>query len=305
MTLCNLTLGTKVQDFQMVIAIPTFILGFLANSAVLVLFCRQWRNCSDMMVYLANIVLADSTALVSLPFRMYSYRKSWPFSRGSCQVLISTYFVNTYVSIFTTMAISVVRFVAIKFPFKARAVMSPLKALMVCVLTWVVPCSLSAVFHDVAANSTMRCFQKDSDRPLPLSFILVLDVVGFLLPLIVMTFCSVNVIRTLVKKDMSKNHPERKQSVRIIAANLAVFIVCFSPVHFGYMLKFLSETYWSHDCGRLQFAHSFVHVASSLASTNCFLDSFSYYFLATSSWGTLREACCGTQQRERQHSTVI
>lgn len=154
--------------------------------------------------------------------------------------------------------------------------------------------------------TTTRCFQKNSEQPLPLSFIVVLVLVGYLLPLLIMTFCSVKVIRTLVRRDVcGSSHPERKQSVRIIAANMAVFVVCFSPVHFGYLLKFLNETHWPWDCGRLQFSHSLVHVGSSLASTNCFLDSFSYYFLATSSWGTLREACCGTQHKDREQSAVI
>ena len=303
MTICNVTIPREVQVFQMVTAVPTFILGVLANSTLLVLFCRQRKNCSDMMVYLANIALADSTALVSLPFRMYSYSNHWPFSVSSCLVFVSTYFVNMYVSIFTTVAISVVRFVAVKYPFKARAVKSPWKALVVCVGIWVVIGSLSAMFHSVDApeanGSNFRCFQKNSERPLPLSFILTLDMVGYLLPFVVITYCTCNVIRRLSRRIDSSSSAKKNKAIHIIAANLAVFIVCFSPLHFGYLLKFLAETYWEHNCELQQFAHSFVHVANSLASTNCFLDAFSYYFLAKASWGTLREACCGTQRRER------
>lgn len=306
---CNLTIADGVRTFQMVTAVPTFVFGVFVNVAVLALFCRQWRNCSDMMVYLANISLADTTVLVSLPFRMYSYKNPWPFSVNSCLVFVSTYFVNMYVSIFTTMAISVMRFIAVKYPFKARAIMSPWKALVVCVSIWVVNGCLSARFHDVDypetnSSSDFMCFQKNSHRPLPLSFVLTLVLLGYLLPFVVIVFCSMTVIRTLSK--MTKVNPATKmsQSYHIIAANMAVFVVCFSPLHFGYLFKFLVETHWPQDCGLVQFAHSFVHVANSLASTNCFLDAFSYYFLAKGSWGTVKEACCGTQRREKR-STVI
>lgn len=309
MSPCNLTIASGVLKFQMVTAIPTFIFGVFVNVAVLVLFCRQWRNCSDMMVYLANISLADITVLVSLPFRMYSYKNPWPFSVNSCLVFVSTYFVNMYISIFTATAISVVRFIAVKYPFKARAVMSPWKALAVCASIWVVNGCLSARFHNVDypqsnSSSDFRCFQKNSHRPLPLSFILTLVLWGYLLPLVVIVFCSVTVIRILSRRTNSSVTPQRSQSVHIIAANMAVFVVCFSPLHFGYLFKYLVETHWQEDCGLQQFAHSFVHVANSLASTNCFLDAFSYYFLARGSWGTVKEAFCGTQCKER-HSTVI
>ncbi|XP_062412443.1 G-protein coupled receptor 35-like [Sardina pilchardus] len=311
-THCNLTIGEEVRVFQMVTAIPTFVLGVLVNSAVLVLFCRQWRNCSDMMVYLTNLALADSCVLVSLPFRMYSYQNPWPFSISSCLVFVSTYFVNMYVSIFTTVAISVVRYVAVKYPFRARAVMSPWIALVVCVSIWVYNASVSAAFHSVdkpKGNSSenlsgFKCFQKNSDQPLPLSFIVLLVGVGYALPFIIITFCSGAVIHTLSRKtDIDSDGTQKSKSVNIITANLAIFIVCFSPLHFGYLFKFLCETY-SDDCALLQFAHSFVHVASSLASTNCFLDAFSYYFLARGSWGTLKDAFCGTQHKERVNNVT-
>lgn len=310
MTLCNLTIGSGVVTFQMVTAIPTFIFGVMVNVAVLGLFCRQWRNCSDMMVYLTNISLADMTVLVSLPFRMYSYKNPWPFSVNSCLVFVSTYFVNMYVSIFTTVAISVVRFIAVKYPFRARAVMSPWKALAVCVSVWVVNGCLSAKFHyvdypSINSSSEFWCFQKNSHRPLPITFVLTLVLFGYLLPFIVILFCSVTVIHALSQRTDSNGVPRKSQSTRIIAANMAVFVVCFSPLHFGYLFKFLVETHWQESCGLQQFAHSFVHVANSLASTNCFLDAFSYYFLASGSWGTVKEAFCGGTQRRDRGSTII
>ncbi|XP_036378614.1 G-protein coupled receptor 55 [Megalops cyprinoides] len=298
MSNCSLNITAEVQIFQLVISIPTFILGLVGNVAVLaILCCRRGKTWSYMMVYIANMAFADCSALISLPFRMYSYQNPWPFPHDFCLLLVSTYYVNMYVSIFTATAISVVRYVAIKYPFKAKVIMSPRKALAVCVLIWVTVCSFSATFHfvDAPKNDTqLKCFQKNRSKPLPLSFILALDVVGFLLPLITMAFCSLKVIHTLSKQNKVSSRTEKIQCSRIIAANLIVFLICFSPFHIGFLLKFLVETHWPEDCNLLESIHNFVHVSFCIASTNCCLDAFSYYFATRESWRKISK-CCNTE----------
>ncbi|XDV23005.1 hypothetical protein PO909_027741 [Leuciscus waleckii] len=100
-----------------------------------------------------------------------------------------------YVSIFTVTAISVVRYVAIKYPMKSRDILSRRNALVVCALIWLVTCSFSAAFHhvdDPKNGKTIKCFQKNKEEVLPLSFILVLDIVGFLVPFLIMLFLRVH-----------------------------------------------------------------------------------------------------------------
>ncbi|XP_028650206.1 G-protein coupled receptor 35-like isoform X1 [Erpetoichthys calabaricus] len=281
---CNLTLTDGVHLFQMVFYIPVFILGLIFNISALVMFFWKQKNWTDTLIYLTNLSISDCILLFALPFKMHSYNTEWEATTLSfCQFLVSSYYVNMYVSILTVTVISIVRYVAIKFPFKAKTIQSRRKAIIVCILLWLTVCSLSAVFHLVDTpekNTTqIKCFQKNTSKPLPLSFILVLEIVGFFGPFLIITFCSVQIICTLSKYNAMSSGRERTKSIRIIAANFVVFLVCFAPFHLGFLFKFLVETLRPNNCQLLQGFHTFVHIASCIANANCCLDVFCYYFI--------------------------
>lgn len=303
---CNLNITYGIKSLQLATSIPTFILGVLGNIYLFVMFCRRPRkDWTNMMIYITNLAIADCVVLIILPIRIASYYEAsktsqanwalWDSSnRELCYFLVSVNYVNMYVSIFTMTAISVVRYVAIKYPLKARYIMSRKKALVVCALIWVVMCSLSAIFHyvDNPKNQTdFKCFQKNQDGALPLSFILVLTVAGFLLPFLIMLYCSAKIIHTLRKQLDIGIRAEKIQCMFIITANLIVFVVCFFPVHFGFLFKFILEKSES-SCDMQIFAHNFVHGAMCFSIMNCGLDSFSYYFANKTKWNM-----SGTNQR--------
>ncbi|XP_048038078.1 G-protein coupled receptor 55 [Megalobrama amblycephala] len=307
MSNCTLNITTGIQNLQLASLIPSFILGVPGNIYVLVMFFRRPRaDWTYMNIYITNMAIADCIVLVLLPIRIASYyENTWILSKfwdqtnkELCYVLVSVYYVNMYVSIFTITAISVVRYVAIKYPMKARIILSRRNALVVCALIWLVTCSFSAAFHhvdDPKNNTTIKCFQKNKEEELPLAFILVLNIVGFLVPFLIMLFCSVRVIYMLRKQlEIGSRSEKMIQCMFIIAANLIVFVVCFFPVHFGFFWKYIAQAY-GHSCDAQSFAHNFVHFAMCVSSMNCALDCFSYYFATRTSW-----ILCCTKKTERK-----
>ncbi|XP_018615826.2 G-protein coupled receptor 55 [Scleropages formosus] len=306
MTNCSQDVPAGVQIFYIAVGVPTFIFGLLVNVAFLVALCYSQRNTwTYMMVYIVNMAFSDTIVLIFLPVKMYSFYNQWNFVQ-LCLFFVSSYFVNMYVSIFTVTAISVVRYVAIKYPFRALEIMSPRKAVIVCVLIWLTICSLSYIFHFVDSpgdNATnITCFQKIKNDAFPLEFILVLEIVGFLLPLIIMSFCSIKIVMYLYKKTDISSASEKTQCIGIIITNLIVFILCFTPLHLSFLFKFLVQTYYPGSCQLYKLAHSFVHIATCISHTNCCFDVFSYYFLTSSFWKRLsasfqlnRNTCCFTK----------
>ncbi|KAF4097369.1 G-protein coupled receptor 55 [Onychostoma macrolepis] len=302
MSNCMLNITTGVQDFQLAALIPTFILGLPGNIYVLVMFCRRPRtDWTYMNIYITNMAIADCVVLALLPVRIVSYiwERLWDQIKELCYVLVSVYYVNMFVSIFTVTAISVVRYVAIKYPLKAREILSCRNALVVCALIWLVTCSFSAAFHRVDEpdkNSTIKCFQKNKEEELPLAFILVLNIIGFLVPFLIMLFCSVQIIFKLRKQLEIGSRSEKSQCMFIIAANLIVFVVCFFPIHFGFFFKYITQAY-KHSCSAQFFAHNFVHGAMCVSSMNCALDCFSYYFATRTSW----KLCSSKQSTKEEY----
>ncbi|XP_061096866.1 G-protein coupled receptor 55-like isoform X2 [Conger conger] len=257
---CDLNITEELQTAQMVLSVPTFVLGLMGNVAVLGMFCcRRGQSWTYMMVYITNMALADCTVLFSLPFKIYSYRNEWPFSTDFCLVLVSVYYVNI------------------------------------------------ACFHRVDTpeeNATrIVCFQKRKKEPLPIPFILVLELLGYALPLITMSFCSVQVIRALSKQTSASSQMDKKiQCIRIMAANWVVFVVCFTPIHFGFLLKYIVESH-TEDCGLLRGVHSFMHFSFVIANMNCCLDAFSYYFATRDSWKRL-STCCQSKAGISQNAII-
>ncbi|XP_028857419.1 G-protein coupled receptor 35-like [Denticeps clupeoides] len=297
---CTPNITEGVQVFFMAVSIPTCILGFLCNITILVLFFRQWKEWNDMKVYLTNMAFADLCVVLVMPIKMYSYSHTWSLPAESCFVLVSTFYVNTYVSIYIATAISLLRCMAVKYPFRAKSFMSPRKALVVCVLIWLVICSLSAALHitqypeDPENNQQVRCFQKNREKPLPAHFISIIIVVGYLIPLIIITCCYAQVLYTLSRKGRVQGQTGHAQSINIIGANLVTFIVCFLPFHFGFLFKYVAEEFWPADCHLTQVAHNLVHVALTMSNTNCCLDAISYYFMAKNNRRSVKDLCCVT-----------
>nr|XP_055074359.1 G-protein coupled receptor 35.1 [Misgurnus anguillicaudatus] len=294
---CTLKVTDAFLHVQKAIYIPTFILGVLGNIYVFVIFCRRPRtDWTYMMVYISNMAIADCVLLVILPIKAYYYNSTLQeHSKSTCNFLLSLYYVNMYVSVFTMTTVSVVRYVAIAFPLKAREAFSCKRALVVCALIWLVVGGFSPVyFLKDSDNDKAMCFQRVKET-LSLHFIVLLTVVGFLVPLLIMLYCSIKVIYTLRKQLDVGFRSEKIQCIFIIAANLIVFVICFLPVNCGFVLKYIAQAH-EFSCDVQFLAHNFVHGAMCLSTMNCCLDCFSYYFATNTRWNI-----CGINQRNEEY----
>ncbi|MGH0169942.1 UNVERIFIED_CONTAM: hypothetical protein FKN15_058149 [Acipenser sinensis] len=66
---------------------------------------------------------------------------------------------------------------------------------------------------------------------------------------------------------------EKRTRIDMMVANVVVFLVCFTPVHVGLFIKFLTEMFRPGDCTALQDLQSFMGMSSCLTA-NCCLDVF-------------------------------
>ncbi|XP_072525234.1 G-protein coupled receptor 55-like [Salminus brasiliensis] len=269
--------------FQRVSYTLTFVVALPLNISALWLFYRI-QHWTDTHIYMSNLMLADFLLIIFLPFHIFE--TFCPIKASElCTFLICVHYSNMYVSIFTIMVISAHRFVAIKFPFLIKAVQARRKliARIVCFLIWIIVMAICTYFQsNMHKDKLKKCYERKPELPLDLSFLLVLEIVGYLLPVAIITTCSTQAICTLVKSMEStlqhvekKDVLERKRVVAIITANMSIFIICFSPIHLSYLLKYnfpgKSET--------LTFSHVFYEVSEWIATTNCCLDAVGYYLL--------------------------
>ncbi|XP_064843559.1 G-protein coupled receptor 55-like isoform X1 [Oncorhynchus masou masou] len=277
--LCNLNMTEEVRLFQRVVYSPVFVLGLVLNLSALRMFYRKRASWTDTHVYMFNLAVADCVLITFLPFRIYHtfFTLDPP---GLCAVLVLIHFTNMYASIFTVTAVSVQRFIAIQFPFHSRRIVSKKQvAVVVCVMIWVTIVFLCVIFREPnGPEHRLACFEKDT-RPFPLDFIVTLEILGYVVPLLTMLLCSCQMICTLLAYKDTHSYKHNRKSIRIISANLVVFFICYTPIHIAFFMKFYVASEVPLDCQQYNLMRNFYHVSEGIATTSCCLDAIGYFFL--------------------------
>ncbi|NWW76397.1 GPR35 protein, partial [Climacteris rufus] len=275
---CNITAYESFSLVQLCVYIPVLVLGIVLNVLALWVFCCKLSKWTETRVYMVNLAVADCLLLFTLPFKTLSQFQHLKADRW-CLVLEGSYFMNRFMSIGIITITAVDRYLAIKYPLRAKALRSPLKAAFASGFLWIVLlCEISLIksFEDRRENDL--CFEKSSVTPSVIT--LCATITGFFLPLLILSYCSIQIIAELTRKKNENCHKEKliRKAVYIVSANMAVFIICFLPLYLGHLLRFVMDSL-SSDCSAIQSINNFVHFASILANTNCCLDAICYYFV--------------------------
>ncbi|XP_053807733.1 G-protein coupled receptor 35-like [Vidua chalybeata] len=297
----SLELHPHVRLIEFALYSLIFFFGALFNVLAFWVFSCKMKKWTETKVYVMNLVFADFSVICTLPSMVYLlWNKS---ARGElCQFTETMYFINMLVSIYIISFISIDRYIAIKHPLKARTFRSPSKAALLCGLLWVlvIVSAIIQLWHKHAA----LCFQTYTPTPAALSLLAIFFV--FTLPLAILTFCSVEVIRNL-KKHLNMNSPEEKsiqKAVHIIYANLIVFLICFLPAYLGLLARFIMERVGS-TCFLLCVMKNLSSVMRCIATSNCCLDSVCYYFVTKEFQEAFLHPKASTQKPEATHPLQI
>ncbi|NWU71186.1 GPR35 protein, partial [Pterocles burchelli] len=275
---CSVTAYESFPLVQLCIYIPVFLFGILLNVLALWVFCYKLSKWTETRVYMVNLAAADCLLLFTLPFKTLSQFRQVEVGRW-CLVLEGGYFINRLMSISIITVVAADRHLAIKYPLQAKALRSPLKATFASGFLWIVIiCVVSLTKKLEDRGQDELCFEKSSVEPSVVTLCAI--IVGFFIPLIIVSYCSMQVVVELMRKKNENRHKEKliRKAVYIVSANMAVFIVCFLPLYLGHLLRFILDSI-SSNCSAIQRVNNFVHLASVLANTNCCLDAICYYFV--------------------------
>lgn len=183
-----------------------FVVGVVGNSLVMVVIGKVShsvgkRSGSPTNVFILNLSVADlGFLLLCVPFQATVYSlPEWVFGAFLCRFVPYFYTVSLLVSIFTLVAMSVDRYVAVVRSKSAARVRSRRNALTgVCVI-WTLSIMLSVpvaqhqvlTSHPDAPNSTF-CWEDWSGAPRR-SYRVTILLVGYLLPLLLISCCYAKV----------------------------------------------------------------------------------------------------------------
>ncbi|XP_070847188.1 hydroxycarboxylic acid receptor 2-like [Chaetodon trifascialis] len=279
------------------------ILGLLGNVVALWIFCFKLKAWNPNNLFLFNLVIADFLALVSLPLRIDALlRGHWVFGDGLCRINLFLMFSNRTASIALMTVVAVYRYLKVVHPHHRFNRMTKQQAAFVSVLVWLLVISprvpMLAYNHIKGSGNSTQCFFFTSYKEASRAIIIlvgmhrILTVLEFIIPLAMLLFCSIRISRFLKERQMGKTDKVRK-AMRVCAAIVAVFMVCFLPTTVTTIGVWVIRSYRPWDCASFYTFTQLTIVSLGLNFLNSALDPIIYVFSSS----MFRKALCSSLPR--------
>lgn len=284
----------QIQSNVIVLLVPllcllSFIIGFPANSfALWVLLFRTKKLPSNIL--LINLTICDLMFLLVFPFRIvYHFRgNDWTFGESFCRIVIALFYGNMYGSVVCLALVAVDRYVALVHPFGAKTLRSNRNSVCMSVLVWIViataavPLLVSKQSYQIKDPPITTCHDAlppDEQENFFLPYFIALFSIFFLLPLLVVVFSYVSILRTLMAEGQRYAH-----AVRVTVLMLIVFVVCFLPSNILLLLHYSKSDFINNDL------YVPYLISLSLSTFNSCIDPFIFYYVSKDFRNKLCEA---------------
>ncbi|XP_005390431.1 PREDICTED: B2 bradykinin receptor [Chinchilla lanigera] len=265
-----------------------FVLTMLENIFVLSVFCLHKSSCTVAEIYLGNLALADLILACGLPFWAITIANNfdWLFGEVLCRVVNTMIYMNLYSSICFLMLVSIDRYLALVKTMSMGRMRGVRWAKLYSLVIWGCTLLLSTPmlvfrtmreYNDEGYNVTVCLISYPSLTWEVLTNVL-LNLVGFLLPLSIITFCTVQILQVLRNNEMQKFkeiQTERRATVLVLAV-LLLFVVCWLPFQISTFLDTLKRLGILSSCWDEHIIDIITQISSYLAYSNSCLNPLVY-----------------------------
>uniref|UniRef100_A0A3B1IXF8 G-protein coupled receptors family 1 profile domain-containing protein n=1 Tax=Astyanax mexicanus TaxID=7994 RepID=A0A3B1IXF8_ASTMX len=159
----------------------------------------------------------------------------WIFGKVMCTLVFGIHYVGFYGSIFFIVLMSIDRYLAIVHAVLALRVRTRVSGIVSSLVIWVL--AVAASFPEQLFIGVQKifitelCFAFTNDWGLFAVSILKMNIVGLLVPLIVVGFCYSMILRKL-----HNSHSSKKHSICLIILLMVVFVCCWMPYNIVFLL---------------------------------------------------------------------
>ncbi|NXA09576.1 BKRB2 protein, partial [Sapayoa aenigma] len=235
----NADVWEGLEEFQSGFLWFVFILGAIENSFVLSVLCFHKSSCTVAEIYLANMALADLILVCVLPFWAIniSNKFQWPFGLFLCKAVNTISNMNFYSSIYFLTLVSIDRYLALVKTMSLGRMRRTVCAKWNSFVIWICAlliCSPTMVFrnlHYFQEYNITACALIYPAGYWELTNNFLLNIVGFVIPFCVITYCTIQIIKVLRSSELQKIkvvQTERRATMLVLTV-LLLFIICWLP----------------------------------------------------------------------------
>ena len=259
--------GDPAFDFWLyVVTVPILfglvtVVGIIGNGLVIYVICSRQKMRTVTNLLLLNLAIADmSFILIIPPLTAYMWAMyTWPFGVILCKTMHFLLNVTAYVTVYTLVLISVVRYLTIVYSAETTRFRTKQNMIILCVLIWVVmlsvniPITLSYTVNDIGEPGTYvpMCMPvgPDNGRKTCQAIYSTFFAFAYVLPLFcvaVFSFCILHHINkqrsTMLEKKNKKSDGRKKQATRVIILVVAIFATTWLPIHIHLLVHYFYGT---------------------------------------------------------------
>ncbi|XP_075039091.1 galanin receptor type 3 [Mixophyes fleayi] len=219
-----------------------FALGTVGNGLVLVVLLRNGQTkYNTTNLFILNLGVADLCfILLCVPFQATIYTlDGWLFGAFLCKAVHFSIYLSMYASSFTLAAVSVDRYLAIRYPLKSRDLRTSRNALAAIAVIWALSILFAgpylSYYHIILYNQVPICIPNWEDRRRKIMDVSTF-VFGYLLPVLILglsyarTICflwtSVDPVKTV-----SESRKAKHKVTKMIVIVAVLFCICWLPHH--------------------------------------------------------------------------
>ncbi|XP_072547579.1 G protein-coupled receptor 184 [Salminus brasiliensis] len=279
---------SPISDLLMAIYIIALILGLIFHLLTAWPIVQQIRSKNVLAVYLFCLSMSDLLYILTMPLWIYYYHNDheWTLGQGMCQLTGFIYYSNMYISIYLLCSISIDRCLVVTFPLKVKAFRHNRYAWLICVLIYV----LVMLIHTLVLNVNKRTGLLDSQRhcyetyPITehIAFFNFLRVgIGFLLPLLVLIVCYLQIFSKVQKSTGVAEQGKYKIKLLSIGV-ISIFSICFAPYHILLLARSIAFNRMDKEsyCNFEQAHHLKFSCTLALSSLNSVVDPLLYVLVS-------------------------
>ncbi|XP_063348083.1 mu-type opioid receptor isoform X1 [Pelmatolapia mariae] len=274
------------------------VVGLVGNVLVMYIIVRYTKMKTATNIYIFNLALADALVTSTLPFQSVNYLMgTWPFGDVLCKMVMSIDYYNMFTSIFTLTTMSIDRYVAVCHPVKALDFRTPRNAKIVNVCNWILSSAIGLPVMFMASTTvTLNTGIVDCKLNFPhpawywdTLLKICVFIFAFIMPVLIITVCYGLMILRLKSVRMLSGSQEKDRNLRritrMVLVVVAVFIVCWTPIHIFVIISALITIPNS------TFQTITWHFCIALGYTNSSLNPILYGYLDENFKRCFREFC--------------
>ncbi|XP_071326289.1 C-C chemokine receptor type 1-like isoform X2 [Trachinotus anak] len=258
-----------------------FVLGFLGNGLVVCVLVkhRNQTNLTDMCLF--NLAVSDLLFALTMPFYAhYSAVSRWTFGEFMCRFISGCHHTGFFSSIFFMIVMTLDRYMVIMHTHKVARYRTLRAGLTLSAFVWLLSLCVSLplmIFTEVSGDLYgLVCIYAPDNRAWKFYNVFVTNMLGLLLPLVVMVGCYSKIIPRLVNMKTAKKH----RVVKLIVSIVVVFFIFWAPFNISIFLQFMQrEGHLPNECKFYRDIKLAITVTETFAYTHCCLNPIIYAFV--------------------------